>query len=1614
MGGSMISLEVSKEKCPTFPFIPDKELNRSNIVMDVHEYFDSGSKVILVKGGELSGKTNLLFKLYRDMHKSCIAVSHLGNYINKDTKIREIIIDLYDQVCVIMYGNKKNLERYEFEYVSRELDKELRSIKVGICVIIDDFDDLMNCLNFEDFLRSYIFSSKKIKVILSTNINFDDKNLSFLEDFKIVTIPRISMPEAYEFLSDIDGIQNNDINAIYDKTKGVMGCVYEYRRLRSRGISHDESIVKMDKFDNILSVDWDYNFREEDTEILSLLAFYRKDIHAREIEDDYSMEILKALTIRYTFLEYKEDNTIRFISGRHKEFVKMKLSHMKEHAEDKIIGLMKKWDFSKQIESELPQYLIERNKINDLLHILSFESIRSYIIKNREIETVKILLKQILITLRNTEDWSNFIIYSYLYAFLAAANVVHPSKNEIDALLSVGKFDEVFAMSRKCPFDEDKLFIYARILNKCGDDLIWQSNIKSEISYLSRKINKYTSVDKGITIASLILDVCPEEAAHIIKIVFSSTDKTKYMEAARTWISAQFESQVLDRYGISLDIQKMENFLMQKSEKLTEIDGPAIKQKLNSLSNTSEVLLSGITWINSRKDNKYILEIADLLVNKLFEDVSYQPSMRAIRQLSEIIKKVDENCDQYISNLESIVESLSDGNLEDKYRFYINIAIYKLKNGFYFDVARLNEEINSIKMIDIKLYCLLYFYVEIKKYFIEIDTKWLEKEVDNNIKSLLFFSAEQDNITKRIFGLLSKIDYDKALEYCMELNTDERRDYIFQYLCIEKSKMITSKEDIDKIATTLSFINNKKKRGIAYLRVISQMSKDKIIERIGYANILIKGIDLIEDPHEKALAYAFSVKCCKHSEKSMQSMYDKMQNSVNNISPEWRKIDTLQECLNIIGDVSVDLCDKIIDVIRSIKSGEKYNEDYLIQARIEYIRLLGSFLQSGYCVEDEKFVNILFEFVIGDWNNPVTTLQLYSELLQNLYLSEKIDLYNKYAQKLIEYANDIEENHYYEKMLKIFCPSLVYYDISFILDQKNKIDRYEYNDILVNCINYIISKIPTMIKLDWDGSRMECQIVPHELEIIEKLICHMDYDYSIKTSVDQILEWLVSSNYKSDREELRPRHIIPRNIGKFCNNVLIHIDNVLPDKDNIRHDGYKVCVMAAIERLRCASLGKKMDRETADKIQNMVKNISNKADFVFVCVEVSSHLAICRSELSNHLMTLAEYEVNNIPTFLDKTSRLIHLASVKNKMKYTEIATTFLQEALSTIQKCTWSNRREAMIRSIISIGHSISPEIGDALSSRIENPMIKREQEIRQKTKMYIKSSNKTEEIKRFMPIDKKIAIMQVNNTLLKDIYHGKIRDAKMLSGYIIENLDMHTNDLFRSIYIMTNSYIRTTKSSSYLINSLRRLVNENDNISLTSKVLEGEIRFDLPVAVGDTNKDIISFGVGSNEREKFLEYIKKWIDKQESGSIFVLDPYFSPEEIKIFDEIKHPLRITIITSPKDKSMDINQLVDNYRNNSSGIMHADIKLYLVYTKFSYYTPIHDRAFTPADASGDGLKLGGSVNGYGSKILNIQKIQESEVAQFNNDNIVGLVFLRNMKEFKGEKLLVGEYHILDR
>ncbi|WP_079506907.1 hypothetical protein [Mesobacillus jeotgali] len=1640
---TVVSNTIPKNSFETIPM--------DNLIDTIEQMFhDYNEEIVLLEGEEGAGKTALLADFCKRYYNNAISL-----FIKPSSKIgydpQIIKTELYSQMNWVIYGNElKDLEEIDQSQLNMlfyRFNKYIRNKDGFYYFVIDGIEDIPES---EGYLRDVILdifpfglNPHKVKFLLSSNN--EGKIASFLGNknirYKPFHIPGFSYEQTLAFFMGL-GLRDDQVREIRKICKGKPGDLANIKRTIETGVDVDELLNEIhDKLPNLFEYEWAL-VNIQDEKLIDLLALLAHEENNNDI--NFISQILgideceiKKYTEEINFLNFNEvTNEITFYSNSFKKFVSKKLQNKKEDSLNLIIDHLLD-EVTDENLLQLPVYLDQAGRLDELVSLLTPETFSRILFRTQSLGTLSKMAKlgfSASEKLRKSDDLFKFSIQNSVIMENYNTNIW---KSEIKALLELNEFDRALALSQSNLLLEDRLHMLSIIArHKKEEGLVPEPEIIENILNIYKKIDFKGMGEKAREISEDLVYINPDLAFELIE---KSTGGDK-QENAVDWALANLSlSAMSGSKNVEKDLDTLHSSLNSK------IKNPQVRTFFNEFSqfiknNSAEQLLTQVKKYDSISDQIYILsnwcaitenlenieEVIEYVLNLTVKTTEYAPNAGIYRKLSTNIpllpvtksKKLVDLFDSQMSNIEKI------GPTED----YILIQINLAKAVFLYDYFACKERlidlyfyINEHEELPIKTrgYSTLYTtLIEIDKdgIFEEIDGlhSIIERDLEECIESLLVSTANQFEEFKGTIEELAIYCPNKAINIIEKLNTAFTRDRSLLVFIKAFGSQQLDLDGIKYINEIISRIDDHDFYSEAVLSTIENifLLKEKyeescLKEFIGIFNKVRK----ITDPDDrcKGICLILSmINQISELSKFKDSLLKDLNDTWMSINIGWRKIDIGFKIINALASVSIEISRDYFEKIEEFRNGLIFYDPNISWSYLSVLRLVirsySGLISSDIDNENDlEHITKIIDLVPSDGEKAL----LWNELALRLYSNKKNEkgrtIVLERIKPCLERISNLDEGYKYHVIIRV-APSLYLAHKNTAFEQLESLPILERDSAYNSIVRFFLTKATPMDP--YDGIQGQGYDINYE-DIIDlcELIDKAELDSLIFSIITDIVDSIMDNRY-SRKFTIQQKLDIAKRLESL-------VETKLPNERHIKHDGYKIVSRAQIMKLRQTKFQAWLD------LIEEARNVPNLSDRALVLTIVACCFPRNKQEKTLEVIEEVEKLVDEIPTINDKLTQYEALAS--NLVKIDQVKSkSFIKKAMSI----SISKDKESSVftiqKRLIDFAHRIDPEFAESLVSindkdparvKIKEELNEEYKMLELKKKMLENSETEveTESVENYKQASwrllgalnaKRVGTVKIEDTKEYVEIGSKLslKDAYPIYSWLLENMNIR----FRNNAVQASQVIRPIFESILLGAELALNMSGNNKIQF-NKVKESAI---------DNSQKSILIKVG--ERDKALDYLKKWFEENAKGYVKICDPFFGVGDLEVlqtFRVLKPEITYEVLTSIKNqKQEDIKgnyeeEYMKYWRMNISDQDPPETDIAIVGKKSDGELPIHDRWIL---TQGSGLRLGTSYKSFGLK-------KDSEISILDDNEVdlleveVNKYLNRSQREYDGERLVYNTF-----
>ena len=466
----------------------------------------------------------------------------------------------------------------------------------------------------------------------------------------------------------------------------------------------------------------------------------------------------------------------------------------------------------------------------------------------------------------------------------------------------------------------------------------------------------------------------------------------------------------------------------------------------------------------------------------------------------------------------------------------------------------------------------------------------------------------------------------------------------------------------------------------------------------------------------------------------------------------------------------------------------------------------------------------------------------------------------------------------------------------------------------------------------------------------------------------------------------------------------------LPIEHRIQHTGFQILCKAQALRISEPSNLK------WDDLIKEGKALPNAADRVYVLAHIASYLPSRKKRQSNRLFETAERETSDLQSVEDKYEHHYIIAMLS---KNRERASRVLKEAFGAVVK-TGNRNKSIKENLIVDLAHKLDPELPMQLAVLYDDDPAREGYKKRaQKQLNMLQLKKDLGNSKKSLTVQEKRsatdlpsatwnALGALNSGRMVPVNMVRLREILACAGScpLNESYPMYS-------WVLSNvmlKYSGTSESQRYIRDIFEGMLRGVKFLFLMS---ETDAKLNFHPEWQDLVDNSTQFVFHAGERTKALKFLQNWLQKNAEEYVTIVDPYFSPEDLKIVLQIMKTdphLEVRILTG-KEGQKDIDGNLSDAYSYAWRCLYDHSPPYteilVVGSVKTGVAPFHDRWILSKSM---GLNLGTSLNSLGNKDSAIRVLGSAEVMQVHST--IERYYKKQVREFNGDRVAYESFELL--
>jgi hypothetical protein len=1580
------------EMVPEFPNKPGKEISRDPYIRWITGQFGPSCQKQMIACGPLTGKTNFMAQFACHHQNQVISYFINSNPMTQD--IHTFLCVICNQMCKLLgrsyLPESVGLEQLRSTYtgLAINLTEKARSTKQIYYIIIDGLEWGLQGEKGNRIIDFPLTSFTNSPYILYS-CRTEQKDLLSIEGVVIrdQVAPNLefSLNDTHEYLSEFQ-LEDNEVKEIHEKAKGLPGYVKIIRdTLQTSGKEWIKAHNLPDNLENLIEKQIKTivtNFPSTILESLEIIAISPKPILLTSLLgllDTNEQQLKTQLQSTGIVLYDQKLNTFQISPEFTREVFLKRIGAKRD-----------------QIAERLLKH-IQNTRDGDELHIAllmqdtkDFDGISSLLESGKIINTWKKTQDTILIQKElhiasqmayDRKDISNYVKFS-LAQISTQAFVSHAlNLPEISALIAIGESQEALRRAYTLSESISKIRLLSRAytaMRENGERI--PKTALEEIEVLIGNQN-FKELDKDTVqlLAADIFPILPDKAIEILENSFSLAENRSTIESALSVINKGMpEKESISEEFAKITSPQRSFFGRFYSTWLIQQTIEELIENSQTLKNTKAKEYLIRQWCRQNRENPDLDLGIQLWIDTIIVDSSFMVPLRNLRQISNSVRYAkDDQQEKLVRRLEIPSFTSIRTPWEEWVGFNLNLA----EVVFLHDESAAKQRIDNIyetinldiNDLDIKVFCYARLWATVSKLYVEIEES-VRQNHERVLSSLLKDSALQDEILNKTLQIITPIDIEYAIEKALEMNTEDRR--LSAIMTILKTSLRKNPtRDISKILQKVSQYFDDFRRPYLLVNITNEMWERNVSIKEANQEALLKLSRKIIDPtlraealfnlaavwsYEKLIRVKSIVKEAKSAwelENDLKLRILRGYNFIEKIASKDKEA-AKEFCLDVqnlklqpgaelaVGDLGVIFFNTLSLLIESISLQDITTQDEILDKIHQLIDRIPA---------------------------PLIRIRCYGQFAARSYTVG----YPKEAEEIIgkRILPDIDKlDNLFDRQLAIrFCLPVIY--------MYHKQQAYKYAEMLPLSIRDNSWTVTVVWLLTLGSLRDEVDIehlkvtsgYPQLKEYALEAAKNIVEDGNLFLSISAICKTIEQSIHEQMIDVIQ------------AYDLLDSLDNLsrekLPDKINIKHEGYLIASLATIHGAKSVvykAVQKKRGFSKIDirkkwtDLENAARIIPNLADRVFVLHIIAKEFYKYDEDKAIDLLSEAEDMIEQVPAIVDRSDRLENIGKDWGEFGKKDYAKFTLEKAYKLIEQMgdySQDKKLELMVQAAYEFSPEFAEEIVMRYDSRDPEKTLSPVAMANEANKLIAnpdRIQNEDKNRQSYLQLIMGYSSLKLYNDLVYG--HGRIPAQGVLLDWLKNASHCDTETFFNSLD-WVQECINRQNTPGHLVDLSSTFI-DITNLSLNFASLispakqEGMPEDIMNILPGLSSKVTI-FRVG--EYDKAKKWIKQWLSKNTEDYLKVIDPYFGSEQLTFFTDLPKDCKILIVTT--DEYFDLS----SQEKTEASLTHVwnqygkgkipQINIIIVPKKQEEL--FHDRVIISKNR---GIDIGQSLNGLGTKI----------------------------------------------
>ena len=1632
----------------TAPLLPSPMVSRPHLVQTVTQIFNSSTDLVCVEGASGYGKTVLLREFANLIDEPCFSV-FLTAYsrISYDPVLARV--DFANQVNWFLTNKRLADDLEPTDGYLRTLwmkcaQRLLRTRNAGYIIV----DGIHHVPPEEEPIKRAImsllpFGVKPFRFLFSGDIDKDVNPYCLQLRKKSFQISTFGAHETDEFLKDL--VDEKKLrNEYHTAHGGVPSFLASIRRqvdaAPDTGIEHSPTFST--DIEALFDAEWTLRGEISDTakKALAVMLSYGYTVDTQTLSTHCSADevVIEAELRRLPFVAYSEKaGGWTFASETYRSFAEKKLAKLVEKTTEAIVArLLDDPDADKSL-IHLPGYLEKIGKAEKLLDWFNEDRLATILRKERTAARIEPTLNKAIAISHESKNDLVLTIYALLRSTIRQVSNTTGIDYEIRARAALGDYDGALAVANDVPLLTQRLrllAVMAHTLSKTPGYPV--RRLVDEITDLAKQIDlKQLPNDEAIDIAIDLYPVEPQLASRVLKEVLQGNieDASFELTVARISLAAIFSKPINTQaeanesgHPIPTDLmvnKKLQQFLSVSRAFFHTKSVQDLLDSTISIDDPSERLFVLRKWISQHPFKKDALDVVESAIDDAIRMSEFAPNATFYREIATPLPfaKDTERRRRLVAVIDGQKAVIkAKGPIVDYVRLELQLAHCNfIEANFNRAASRLEElyfdHLEPIRELETRITCLAWFVSELEHFDPAQDLnshspirEVVDDDLETTLKLIIESGADHFTILSSALGALALYLPEAAVAIAGRLNTIDRRNQAFFHVAVSMCRADTIVPSALVLLPLLDEMQLSEERDSAIKEITHRFADDLVANKRSMEDLqslLEKAIHLCTSPGVRAECLGIMASAIARSSKDTplyETISQQLLIEFDSIGTPGNKCRIACQLIAELTSSSPELAKKLFEYLADPNRGVPMSENvehglFLI---LDLLTKATFALAQSKLLREEDVHRV--SDLIANARDPLMKITLFAMLAFFLRKTGDNNLFSIVLnQRLWPTLSKLEVR---DQALQ-YRAWTVAYPVVWLEDRdraRSAVASFSANvrnDCTSALINSILRGQPQGEPFDDDSpniGNMGNRLTYLDIRNLLRLCEETDDD----TLIFKVFEW-IADVVETELTETQLTKDQKAEISRF---MIELADKKLPIAQRIQHSGYQIL---------CKSQALRVFGSSTENWSSLIasgEKLKNEADRLFVLACIASSLPNKNKKKRDQLFTQIETEIGELRIQEDQFNRYCVLSSLVSK-KDKPTASRIVEKAFAMLLG-DFNHRTAIKENRLVDLAYKVDPELPMKLA------VIYDDDPARDKYKERAQKQMAAHQLRKDLGDHR--SQVELNN--MRD--DAQLANAAWQALAALNSGRMVATNMarLRDMLMCASNYPLKTSYPMYswvLTNAMIKYANTNEASKYVRDMFEGVLRgakffFNLadpesqvtinPIwqNLGDTQAQTI---VQCGERDKALQFLQQWIEKNGEEYITIIDPYFGVSDLHLLLQIVQldpTLKVHVITGKAKQRNVKGNLSSAYSEAWRQLCdHSppETEVLVVGSVQNGTAPFHDRWILTRSA---GIQLGTSINSLGNRDSVITILGGEEVTKISN--MIEKYQSRQMREKNGDRL----------